>query len=116
MREKRLLKKVGWPKGEGGGVWIAESDTRWAGVDEKTNLAPEDEELGRLKMKGTMDERSVMLRDRLRGRVYADLRNYEGYGSFNRWTEKRTGEVGPLLKPEETREMWTEAYYSIGQT
>lgn len=104
MREKRLL-KVGWPEGEGGGVWIAEFDTTWAGVDEETNLLPEDEELGRLRMMRTMDERCVMLRDRFRGRFYSDLREYEGYGFFNSWTERRTGEVGPLLKPEETREM-----------
>ena len=115
MREKRLI-KVGWPQGEGGGVWIAEFDTTWAGVDEETNLLPVDEELGRLRMTRTMDERCVMLRDRFRGRFYADLREYEGYGFFNSWTERRTGEVGPLLKPEETREMWTKAYYSIGQT
>ena len=115
MREKRLL-RVGWPQGEGGGVWIAEFDTTWAGVDEETKLLPADEELGRLRMTRTMNERCVMLRDRFRGRFYTDLREYEGYGFFNSWAERRTGEVGPLLKPEETREMWMKAYYSIGQT
>ena len=73
MREKRLL-KVGWPQGGGGGMWVAEFDTTWAGVGEETNLLPADEELGRLRMTRTMNERCVMLMDRFRGRFYADLR------------------------------------------
>ena len=51
----------------------------------------------------------------LQGEVLRRFEGVKGYGFFNSWTERRTGEVGPLLKPEETREMWTKAYYSIGQ-
>ena len=51
-------------------VWF---DTPWAGVDEETNKAPEDDELGRLRMTRTMGERFVILRDRFRGRYYADV-------------------------------------------
>ena len=39
-------------------VWF---DTAWAGADEETNKAPEDEELERLRMTKTMGERFVML-------------------------------------------------------
>ena len=46
-------------------VWF---NTSWAGVDEETDKALEDEELGRLRMTRMMGERFVMLRDRFRGR------------------------------------------------
>ena len=113
MREKRLL-KVGWPSS--GGVWLAEFDTTWAGVDEEDKLVPYDEEIGRLRMARTMDERCAMLRDRFNAKFYRDLKDYEGYGFFNSWGWKETGEVGPLLQPDETRKIWVKAYYSVGQT
>ena len=37
MREKCLI-KVGWPST--GGLWVAELDMMWAGVDEENNLVP----------------------------------------------------------------------------
>ena len=37
IREKHLI-KVGWPST--GGLWVAEFDTTWAGVDEEDNLVP----------------------------------------------------------------------------
>ncbi|KAI4214678.1 MAG: hypothetical protein LQ351_002751 [Letrouitia transgressa] len=110
MREKRLI-RVGWPST--GGVWIAEFDTAWAGVDEEDNLVPEMEDLGRLTMARTMDERCELLRDRLRARFYEDLRQYEGYGFFNAWEWKVDGEVGPLLQPAETVKAWSKAYYNF---
>ncbi|MCJ1258679.1 hypothetical protein MMC24_006512 [Lignoscripta atroalba] len=110
MAEKRLI-KVGWPST--GGVWIAEFDTTWAGVDEEDNLVPSDEEIVLLRMARTMDERCAMLRDRFKATFYQDLNSYEGYGFFNSWELKETGEVGPLLQPCETRELWVKAYYSI---
>jgi hypothetical protein len=62
MCEKRLI-KVGWPS-TGGGVWIAEFDTTWAGADEEDNLVPWDGDIGRLRMARTMDERCTILVDR----------------------------------------------------
>ena len=109
MREKRLV-KAGWPS-EGGGVWVAEFDTTWAGVDEEENLVPEEEEWGRLVMARTMDERCGLLRERFRGVFYEDLRDYAGFGFFNAWGSKATGEVGPLLRPDETVDLWRETYY-----
>jgi hypothetical protein len=113
MREKRLL-KAGWPS-NGGGVWVAEFDTVWAGVDEEDNLVPYDEDIGRLRMARTMDERCAMLRDRFEARFYQDLKDYKGYGFFNSWDGKKDGEVGPLLMPGETQNAWIKAHYSLGQ-
>lgn len=76
MREKRLI-KVGWPST--GGVWIAEFDRTWAGVDEEDNLVPEGEELGQLRMARTMDERCAILRDRFKAIFHRDLKSYNGY-------------------------------------
>ena len=108
MREKRLV-KVGWPMS--GGVWVAEFDTTWAGVDEEHNLVPDDQEIGILRMARTMDERCRMLRDRFGAKFYTDLNDYHGYGFFNSWEWKETGEVGPLLKPGETVKLWRDAHY-----
>ncbi|KAL8693627.1 MAG: hypothetical protein Q9218_001585 [Villophora microphyllina] len=107
MREKRII-KAGWPST--GGVWVSEFETTWAGVDEEEDLLDWDEELRRLRMARTMDERCDMLRERFRGRFYADLKDYRGYGFFNAWEEKELGEVGPLLYPNETREIWWKAW------
>lgn len=112
MREKRLL-KVGWPSS--GGLWVAEFDTAWAGVDEEDNLVPWDEELGRLRMARTMDERCAVLRDRFGARFYGDLKGYEGFGFFNCWGLKEKGEVGPLLRVDEMREVYWKAYYSFSE-
>lgn len=112
MREKRLI-KVGWPST--GGVWIAEFDTTWAGVDEEDNLVPEGEELGQLRMARTMDERCAILRDRFKAIFHRDLKSYNGYRFLNSWESKVTGEIGPLLRPNETIEIWRKAYYSFSQ-
>ena len=113
MREKRLV-RAGWPST--GGVWIAEFETTWAGVDVEEDLLDEGEDMGRLRMARTMDERCAILRDRLRGKFYEDLKDYEGYGFFNSWESKTAGEVGPLLQPHETSDLWVEAHYSRGPT
>ena len=110
MREKRLI-KAGWPST--GGVWIAEFDTTWAGVDEEEDLPREDEDMGRVRMARTMDERCAILRDRLRAKFYEDLRDYHGYGFFNSWESKTTGEVGPLLEPNETKKLWLDKCYPV---
>ena len=112
MSEKRFI-KVGWPST--GGVWIAEFDTTWAGVDEEDKLKSSDEEFGRLRMARTMDERCAMLRDLFEATFYSDLKDYKGYGFFNSWESKETGEVGPLLQPDETRELWAKSLHRIDQ-
>jgi len=112
MREKCLI-KVGWPST--GGVWVAEFDTTWAGVDEENNLVPEDEEIGRLRMARTMDERCAIVRDRFKATFYRNLKNYQGYGFFNSWESKESGEKGPLLHLDESIDIWRKAYYSFLQ-
>ena len=120
MREKRIV-KVGWEKGGGGGCWISEFDTTWAGVDEEENLLPEGEELGRLRLCRMMGERCEVLRERFRGVWYEDLRACRGCGFFNAWEEKEKetdgrgrGVVGRLERPEETGRGWLEACYRVG--
>lgn len=108
MREKRLV-KVAWPST--GGVWIADFDTTWAGVDEEGRLLPDRAEIGLLKMARTMDERSRILRDRFNATFYRDVNEFEGYGFFNCWATKDDGEAGPLLLPSQTYELWKNAYY-----
>lgn len=108
MSERRLI-KVAWPST--GGVWVADFDTTWAGVDEEDHLLPDDADVGRLKMARTMDERAALLRDRFNARHYGNIGEFEGYGFFNCCETKEEGEVGPLLLPHETRELWKRAYY-----
>lgn len=104
IREKRWV-KVGWPS-TGGGFWVSEFDTTWAGVDEDWNLPP-DEAFARVKMARTMDERCQILRELFQGKFYSDLGKYEGYAFLRAWEWKFTGEVGrDLLTPEETYQEW----------
>lgn len=112
MREKHLI-KVGWPST--GELWVAEFDTTWAGVGGEDNFVPWGEETGRLRMVRAMDERCAILRDRFEVMFYRDLKSYQGYGFFNSWESKETGETGPLLQPDETHDMWVKAYYVILQ-
>jgi hypothetical protein len=106
MREKRFV-KVGWPST--GGLWVAEFDTTFAGVDEEDNLLPYDEGAARLRMARTMDERCAILRDRFKARFYENVKHYKGYAYLNSWETKEIGEVGPLLQPEETIRLWRKA-------
>lgn len=107
MREKRFV-KVGWPST--GGLWVAEFDTTFAGVDEEGNLLPEDEGAARLRMAWTMDERCVILRDRFKATFYEYLKDYKGYAFLNSWDMKETGEVGPLLQSDETMNIWYKSH------
>jgi hypothetical protein len=105
MREKRFV-KVGWPST--GGLWVAEFDTTFAGVDEEDNLLPDDLGAARLQMARTMDERCTILRDRFKATFYEHLKDYKGLAFLNSWETKETGEVGPLLQPDETIRLWRE--------
>lgn len=125
MREKRWI-KVGWPST--GGLVVSEFDTMWgpgpigkpcqhtvveeylanSAVDED-NLTPGNGHgLALLKMARTMDERCHLLKNRFRGKHYDNISEYDGQGFLNAWEWKYTGEVGPLLTPEETIENWLE--------
>ncbi|KAL9073903.1 MAG: hypothetical protein Q9157_004570 [Trypethelium eluteriae] len=121
MREKRRI-SIGWPS-EGGGVWVAEYDTAWGGVDEEDNLEPpaepgqEPAEWGLLSLAATMDERCKLLKDRFGAKFHADVREYKGYGFLNAWdwesNKHGEGEVGKLLSFEETVEAWRNSLYRI---
>ena len=101
MREKRVV-RVGWP--ESGGLWVAEYDTTWAGVDEEDKLC--DEDLGRVAMCRSMEERCRVLKEWFGAKFYTSLEQYEGYAFLRAWEWKREGEAGKLLTPEETVELW----------
>ena len=102
MRERRLI-RIGWAS-SGNGVLVSEFDTTWVGV--------EDEEWDRLRLCRTMEERCDMLRERFGAVFYRDLKKeYHGFGFFNAWQEDKTGQVGPLLRSEETKELWLKGYY-----
>jgi hypothetical protein len=100
MRERRFV-KVAWPST--GGLWVAEFDTDIVGIDEEENLVPT--EPSRLQMARTMDQRRDLLRDHFEGTFYKSLEDYEGYAFLKSW-EKHSGEVGPLLQPDEANLLW----------
>lgn len=105
MREKRFV-KVAWPST--GGLWVAEFDTIFAGVDEQDNLL--EEAPSRLQMARTMDERRDVLRDHFEATFYETREDYKGYAFLKAWEEKHSGEVGPLLQPYETALLWKRGY------
>jgi hypothetical protein len=105
MREKRFV-KVGWPST--GGLWVAEFDTVFAGVDEEDNLLPEAP--SRLQMARTMDERCDILRGPFEATFYETLEYYSGHAFLKAWDNKESGEVGPLLQPDETVVLWKQGY------
>ena len=49
----------------------------------------------------------------IKATYYRDLKDYQGYGVFNSWDSKVSGEVGPLLQPDKVVDLWREAYYSV---
>lgn len=105
MREKRFI-RVGWPST--GGLWVAEFDTVFGGVDEEDNLLGEGQETSRLQLARTMDERGTLLRDHFDAIFYNDLEDYEGYAFLNSWRTrtKDAEEAGRLLTPEESPNYW----------
>ena len=108
-REKRWV-KVGWPST--GGLWISEFDQTWGGVEDENDLPPRGERFARVKMARSMDERCKILEDRFRGRFLKDMSDYEGHAFLRAWDWKKTGEVGPLLTPEETFNRWRDSLNS----
>ncbi|KAL9084245.1 MAG: hypothetical protein Q9165_008156 [Trypethelium subeluteriae] len=119
MREKRLI-RVGWPS-QGDGVWIAEYDTSWGGVDDEHNaeppIAPNGEipEWAQLSLCRTMDERCRLLKEVFGAKFYPSLREYEGHGFFNAWEwdsiQQGNGERDKLLTFEQVGEQWGHRYY-----
>ncbi len=71
-----------------------------------------DEEIWRLRMARTMDERCAILRDRFKATFHENLKAYEGYGFFDGWNSGETGEVQPLLQPGD---IYSKACSSLSQ-
>lgn len=88
MAEKRFV-SVSWPTT--GGFWIAEFDTSLYCIEEEDNLVPDD--VARLSVARTMDERSRLLRDRFGARFYQDISDYRGYAFLNAWEARAIEKV-----------------------
>lgn len=85
IRERRWV-SVAWPTT--GGLWISEFDRNVCGfVDEPDNLVPD--ELIRLKLARTMNERGEVLRTYFEAKFCANVTDYKGYGFLNSWEERR---------------------------
>jgi len=85
IKERRWV-SVAWPTT--GGLWVTEFDTDVCGfVDEEDNLVPDD--IIRLKLARTMDERSEILRNNFKAKYYADIGDYNGHTFLNSWEERR---------------------------
>lgn len=105
LRERRFV-KVGWPSS--GGLWVAEFDTAALGLADERSLLPVDEDSARRKLQEarTMGERCDILQHWFGAHFYESLAEYHGEGFLSSWTTKETGEVGPLLRADETEAMW----------
>jgi hypothetical protein len=86
---------VAWPSG--GGLVVSEVvDTSMWGVYSEEGTVPDD--VGRLRLCMSMDEKAQMLKNRFRGKVWACVEDYQGDAFLGCWETKQTGEVGELQK------------------
>ena len=60
-------------------------------------------------MARTMDERCQILREKLQGKFYKKISDYEGYAFLRAWEWKMHGEAGRLWPPSETTREWRES-------
>ncbi|KAL2844077.1 hypothetical protein BJY01DRAFT_248322 [Aspergillus pseudoustus] len=97
-KTESLYVKVGWPST--GGLWVLEfSDWRFEEVvddDVEWEGNEHGHESGLVVLAKDMDERCDIL-ERLGGKFYAKLEDYDGSGCLKTWEKKTTGEAGPLV-------------------
>ena len=87
MRERHWV-SVAWPST--GGLVASEFDTNMWDVEIETVLVPED--VTRLRLCMSMDEKAQMLKERFRGKMW--LEDYRGNAFIDCWGLKEAGEVG----------------------
>ncbi|KAL2787682.1 hypothetical protein BJX66DRAFT_310375 [Aspergillus keveii] len=94
-----LCVRVGWPST--GGLWVVECvNPRFEEVlDEYAEeYGPTYvEKFGLVGLARDMDERCEII-ERIGGKFFACLEDYDGYASLRAWEEKTTGEVGRLVQ------------------
>lgn len=97
--ERRWV-QVAYPNGLEGGFWVAEFETSMFGWQERDNFVPENAELVHLAR--TMDEKARLL-EKIGGKYYASLDEYDGAACLNAWKLKTSGEFGPLERQQHQR-------------
>lgn len=99
---ERKWVSVAYPDGKGpeGGVWVAEFESGMRGTpsfkDEKSKkpaVMPGD--TGLVLLAKTMTQKCAIL-EKMGGKFYASLAEYDGAACLNAWKEKTQGEHGPL--------------------
>lgn len=97
-KTESLWVKVGWPST--GGLWVLEFEN--LRLEDVMSAVDEDHESdfvehsGLVMLARDMDERCDIL-EKLGGKFYARLKDYDGNACLKAWEEKTTGEVGPLV-------------------
>jgi hypothetical protein len=80
--KERYWVSVAWPSS--GGLVVSEFDTNLWGMDrDAENLVPED--VARLRLCRSMDEKAAMLRERFQGKTFTDVEEYQGNAFINCW-------------------------------
>ncbi|KAF2272645.1 uncharacterized protein EI97DRAFT_436730 [Westerdykella ornata] len=91
---ERCWISVAWPSA--GGFVVSEFDTNMWGVEIEKELVPED--VARLRLCTSMDEKARILKERFRGKVWEQVEDYRGNAFIGCWGWKETGEVGEFQK------------------
>lgn len=94
MKERHWV-SVAWPST--GGLVVSEFDTTMWGVERDCDeFVPED--VARLQLCTSMDEKAKMLKERFQGKVWGRVEEYRGNAFIGCWGVKDTGEVGGFWK------------------
>ncbi|KAL3441673.1 hypothetical protein BJX65DRAFT_288197 [Aspergillus insuetus] len=99
-RREGLWVRVGWPRT--GGLWVVEWDDpsfeevcdEWIEVFEGATYSDKG---GLVGLARDMDERCEII-ERIGGKFFACLEDYDGHACLKAWEEKTTGEVGRLVQ------------------
>jgi hypothetical protein len=76
---------------------VSEYDTTLPAFSKVTDdFVPDD--VARLRLCTSMDERAVMLLERYQGKIFRDVSEYRGNACINSWATKEAGEHGTLQK------------------
>jgi hypothetical protein len=89
MRERHWVSMV-WPST--GGLVVSEFDTNMWDVEIETVLVPED--VARLRLCTSMDEKAQMLKEKFRGKMWGNAEDYRGNAFIGCSGLKEAGEVG----------------------
>ncbi|KAF1829869.1 hypothetical protein BDW02DRAFT_126743 [Decorospora gaudefroyi] len=92
--KERHWVSVAWPST--GRLVVSEYDTNMYPGGRGDGTVPED--VCRLMLCTTMDEKATMLKERFEGKEWASVSDYDGYAFLGCWEKKTSGEAGDLLQ------------------